>query len=362
MTDNHFITLKKGVIELLQSYRFGSMELETIWTAFYRGNRHLFPYQSYEYNQVAYRCFRFQTSRLNEKYFFYVYYQDKTPKLIMPLILKQNKLYIFGDFESAGALDFIYPEDVCPGDFAEGLTELRKIHTEELCINKLNIRSKLYDYLLLQGQEKPANIRQTGRRICVKIPFNDYDSYYNRLTKNNRQNLRTAYNRLEKDGLSWNLAVDRKIRLHSKSYQDEFAIYLKRESERDNKSRGFFSKLRLKYTDPVTVALRNMKNGYDFKFYIGNKLAAFMMGLESENKEVIIPKLAIDSNFSKYSPGKLMINETVKYLTANSNIRTLDLSKGSEKYKYDMGGTEHINYDFAVLCSSERKGRVRCCP
>ena len=92
-----------------------------------------------------------------------------------------------------------------------------------------------------------------------------------------------------------------------------------------------------------------MNNSYDFKFYIGKDLAAFMMGLESENKEVIIPKLAIDSNFSKYSPGKLMINETVKYLISNSNIRTLDLSKGSEKYKYDMGGTEHINYDFAVL-------------
>lgn len=333
---------------MLQSYRFGSMELKTMWKAFYCGNRYLFPYQSYEYNQVSYRCFRFQTHRLNEKYFFYVYYQDKKPKLIMPLMLKQKKLYIFGDFESVGALDFIYPEEVSPGDFAEAFTELRKIHTEELCINKLNIRSKLYDFLLLQGQEKLVNLRQTRSQTCVKIMFNDYDSYYNSLTKSNRQNLRTAYNRLEKDGLSWKLAVDRKIRLHSKSYQDEFAIYVKRESERDNESRGFFSKLRLKYTDPVTVALRNMDNSYDFKFYIEKDLAAFMLGFESESKEVIIPKLAIDSNFSKYSPGKLMINEAVKFLINNSNIRTLDLSKGSEKYKYDMGGEEHINSDFVV--------------
>lgn len=334
---------------MLQSCRFDSVELQKIWKAFYRGNRYLFPYQSYEYNQVAYRCFRFQTHCLSEKYFFYVYYQDKTPRAILPLMLKQKKLYIFGDFESAGALDFIYPEDAGPEDFAGAITELKKIHSEELYINSLNVRSKLYEFLVLQGREKPEALRQTGSRICVKIPFNDYDSYYNSLTRNNRQNLRTAYNRLEKDGLSWKLAVDRKVRLHSKSYQDEFAIYVKRESERGNTDRGFFSKLRLKYTDTVMVALRNLNNSYDFKFYIGEDLAAFMMGLESENNEVIVPKLAIDSRFSKYSPGKLMINEAVKYLITNGNIRTLDLSKGEEKYKYDMGGTEHINYSFAVL-------------
>lgn len=39
---------------------------------------------------------------------------------------QQKKLYIFGDFESAGALDFIYPEDAGPEDFAEAITELKK--------------------------------------------------------------------------------------------------------------------------------------------------------------------------------------------------------------------------------------------
>lgn len=331
---------------MLKEYKFNDAKLKTIWNSFYMGNSFLFPYQSYTYNSISYQCFRFQTSRLKEKYYFYIYYDESKPKLIMPLMLKKGVFYIFGDFESVGALDFVYPQNISAKDFDNAFKELRQIHKEKLCLNHINEKSRLSDYIRSNELSHDGKFRETGSQICVKIQFEEYGNYYKSLSKSNRQNLRTSYNRLEKDGLTNRLVVDRKIDINNAAYKNEFSLYIKREDERQHKHRDFFSAMRLKYLDPVTVSLRKLDGVFDFKLYIDKQLAAFMAGIKSEANEIIVPKLAIDSQLGKYSPGKLLINESIKYLLNNTSIKTLDLSKGNEKYKYDMGGKEHTNRNF----------------
>lgn len=41
-----------------------------------------------------------------------------------------------------------------------------------------------------------------------------------------------------------------------------------------------------------------------------------------------------------------MISESVKWLQRNTDINGLDLSRGDERYKYEMGGVNHMNYRF----------------
>lgn len=43
-----------------------------------------------------------------------------------------------------------------------------------------------------------------------------------------------------------------------------------------------------------------------------------------------------------------MIAESIKYLQEHSAIRVLDLSRGDEKYKFEMGGIRHYNYRFEI--------------
>lgn len=43
-----------------------------------------------------------------------------------------------------------------------------------------------------------------------------------------------------------------------------------------------------------------------------------------------------------------MIGESIKYLQTNTAIRGLDLSRGDERYKLEMGGVRHYNYRFEI--------------
>lgn len=73
-----------------------------------------------------------------------------------------------------------------------------------------------------------------------------------------------------------------------------------------------------------------------------------MSGLTSLSGEYIIPRLAINDKYKSYSPGILLINETIKFLISNNKIHTLDLSQGEEEYKYKMGGVKHYSYNFII--------------
>ena len=78
-------------------------------------------------------------------------------------------------------------------------------------------------------------------------------------------------------------------------------------------------------------------------------IAAFLSGLIDKNsKSVIIPRLSINDDFLKYSPGIVLINETAKKLAENKNIDNLDLSKGDEQYKFSMGGEVYYTMNFDV--------------
>lgn len=84
--------------------------------------------------------------------------------------------------------------------------------------------------------------------------------------------------------------------------------------------------------------------------FINGNLAAFMSGvLDFSNRSAVIPRLSINNDFSKYSPGIVLINEMAKVIINDKSIDCLDLSKGDEKYKYQMGGKEYKSFDFDIL-------------
>ena len=72
-----------------------------------------------------------------------------------------------------------------------------------------------------------------------------------------------------------------------------------------------------------------------------------MNGLKThDGATVSVPRLAIDSEYSFYSPGYVLINEVIKYIAAHPVLNELDLSRGDEKYKLDFGGKLYYTYDY----------------
>lgn len=109
---------------------------------------------------------------------------------------------------------------------------------------------------------------------------------------------------------------------------------------------SFFSRLKHKL---VVSALRHdnyslykNENAINASLYIDGKIAAFFAGfLNKKGDRIVIPRLAVDSSFKFFSPGYILLCESIKYLIDNSNVRNLDLCLGSEKYKTDMGGRKY---------------------
>ena len=73
-----------------------------------------------------------------------------------------------------------------------------------------------------------------------------------------------------------------------------------------------------------------------------------MLCLQNGN-ELLVPRLAIDTAFSFYSPGVLLVNSAIKYISEVGVIKTLDLMQGKETYKFQAGGKIHQCYSFKLF-------------
>lgn len=185
------------------------------------------------------------------------------------------------------------------------------------------------------------------KRPCVEIRFEQsFECYFANLSSSVRQNIRTAYNRMHTDGKIFSLSVfsgnDPKFPLH-----DIINLYCLRHSKKYNVHTSLFKKLFLKYHNFASRIYRFGDNALTFYLKIDDKPAAFLSGVYNHNR-IIIPRLSINDDFKRYSPGLMLVCETIKYLLTKSDIRILDLSFGDEKYKYDLGGIRHYVYNFSL--------------
>ena len=105
----------------------------------------------------------------------------------------------------------------------------------------------------------------------------------------------------------------------------------------------------LKTKDSLTKALLEYRDKLFSGIFLNNVLVASLNGVVSNDGKAIITRLSVNKEYGVYCPGGLLINETIKTLCNGKNtIKSLDLSRGGEQYKYDYGGVEHYNYTYII--------------
>ena len=195
---------------------------------------------------------------------------------------------------------------------------------------------------------------------CVKntiIPIgNDYSTYFAKLSKHVKQNVRTAYNRVHTD------KFDVKFNFYENYINDKI--------QKDNVFKIFSSYMDVYCTrqnSRYKNGLRKIIKGflikwfhYDFQsaFYSFSFLADITINGEiaamakcykdSHRKTLIIPMLAINEKMYRYSPGMLLVNELAKLISTRSDLNDISLGRGDEKYKYDMGGQNYTTYKIYI--------------
>lgn len=294
-------------------------------------------YQTYSFNALYYQYRITSLSNIrshNTKCRFVVGYKDGEIKCIAPLAIDkspQKTLRLLGHGTNAGYLDYIYQDPECA------------VELHNYIKNKYS--DCTFDYIFVPEKSplvQLMNVEDTFNNYAISL--NCYEEYFNALSKSTRQNVRTAYNRINKDGFQYQLEIynsyseltEEKLNVLNKLYHKRKADWVDGEILSEKTQNKVLKR------DVIYNGVRKLDNTIVALLKIDSKVAAFFIGFTYKNG-ICIPRLAIDIEFGRYSPGMILINEYLKKIR-NSERYVFDLCRGDEKYKSSLGGEKSITY------------------
>ena len=261
-------------------------------------------------------------------------------------IINKKGIYIIGRESWSDYLNIIYNE-FDSNAFVFLLEELStRYKINHFIFEQLLPNTKLYHYI---KDTQNITFQYQTTCVCLDLPTTS-EEYQKLLSKNSRQNIRTANNRLQKDGVSLHFVINdttvdkdlcmemRRIRLNKK--------YKKVSKLRELKYRIDY-KLRFHYLP--FVPMYHYKNSMMMTAYDqDHRLYAFFnYTIDDEKRTITILGAGTSEQHERYSPGILLmhhfINEAISMV-----YRTIDFTRGDEKYKFALGGKPFtiINVEF----------------
>lgn len=338
-------------------------ELKNIWNDLY-GGEDMTYFQSFDWYKMLV-ALNIDSNNKNFKILFGVVC-DKNGKavLIAPLWIvtktfkKFNKkgAYLFGRKQWSDYLNFIY-KDI---NF-EILNVLFKSLKDNYKINKIYFEELPADSQLYKIVTSHFSYIDNKTTTCVHLYLpNSVDDYNKALTKNFRQNIRTAFNRTKNDCIDFvfdfdnkNVNInaflkDRVDRLCEKKSQWTPSRYLRfKWLVKDILTGNFLGE---EYNFPEYIPITHDKNSKTMTCCTtsGDLCAAFNYGIDMEKKKIVLMAVCTNSKYYRYSPGIQLIYKYILDQITKSEVKCIDFTRGTEKYKYDFGGQEHYNKSITV--------------
>lgn len=308
--------------------------LKKVWDRIYLSNDTIKPTQSYSYYKILFHSFYLHIKEHLRRRIIFHYFKSIDGECIIPLVVYSKKKSLTG-ISNYQRLD--YEDCISSTNNTSFLKECFKRITIEYPEYQLNIENINQDNLYYSLFGKQMELYET----CVSIDTGlDYDSYIASLSKHQRQNIRTAYNKLSNNNFEIRLEkFDKNRPVPNRLWKDCLRIY----DERHQLPTTGFSW----WNHQLNAFSHILKKAEGWQLNVlfhQNTPIAYMAGLCSSRQSCYyIPRLCINNNYKEYSPGILLLTETIK-LQIKDNIRYVDLMRGDEPYKTAMGGTPHFNY------------------
>lgn len=284
--------------------------------------------------------------------------EDGQPCMIAPLwiikrsfrILNRKGIYLIGRFSFSDYLNFIYQSfDSAAFDYL--LKDLRKRYgTKKVCFEDFRDSTSIYRHIV-----NSYNIIENKRFPCVtlQLPPSE-EEYHKMLSKNSRQNLRTANNRLQKDGktLVFNdddQQVDRqecmKLREEKLSVKyADFSLYWKYKYRIIHRLRYRFAS----FIPLIHFSKCKVMTAYDEN---GILRAFFNYDYDPNGKSIRIMAAGTDLDFARYSPGMLLMHQFILKAIQEGKLQIVDFTRGDEKYKFALGGQLFYNHRVKIKLS-----------
>jgi CelD/BcsL family acetyltransferase involved in cellulose biosynthesis len=312
--------------------------VERDWTALYDANPALGVYQSPSYAALIWRHLFPYRLILRVRPVFVCVYREGRPVMILPLLKKwfRARYWLYGHSTGCAYLDIPCEPGLDTGGFEAALRSalgaLRK--GSVLAFTRAREGSNVYAYA---ARREPGECTES---FCSEIPLPDsFDAYLASLSRNVRQNLRTARNRAVRDGKaiefepSWGEGADG---AEDRALLD---LYVRRQSEKYRTKGGALYAAFVRRFEIGTLVMREWEGRRGkFVLRVDGQPAAFADALEErDGRSVLVTRLAIDPRFGQYSPGMLLVVEMIRFLMEKTERRVLDLTHGTEEYKRSLG-------------------------
>lgn len=326
-------------------------ELKNIWNVLYEGVDMTY-FQSYDWYEIM-------NSMLPSKgeVVYLMVSDDMQPVLVAPLwilqrtfkLINRRGCYFFGRGGYTDYLNFIYKT------FDPGALEALFIHvkvnygTDRYFLECMPEHSASYRYIV-----QTKAVMKSHRSVCVRLVLPDnVDQYDGMLSKHVRQNLRTAKNRCQKDGIVLTQTfhtetTDRQL-IDSCKRIRETRLGIK--TRNDRKRMSFVQNVRnnveriLKYRFPGYNVLDVHAKGWLLTVSKDDKTCAFFHGgYDTIRRCLVVMCAGLDPEYARYSPGLLSMYNHIKSSLDDKRFNSVDFTRGDEKYKYDLGGESKYIY------------------
>jgi len=217
-----------------------------------------------------------------------------------------------------------------------------------LCLSSLKEDCSFYNYLV---QRFRINHDITGNCVSVILP-QTVEQWQKSLSKSTRQNLRTAINRMERDGISYTVNIDdtmvdkeacvanRARRSQMKAVRDEHLTWTK---QLKRWVKYVFCRLPVKGSylpiidDPKAKIMTISTTD-------GHMMAYFHYGYDDVHREIVVISAGVMEEYERYSPGMVLMKAYIEYAIEEKMVDIIDFTRGDEPYKLALGGIRKLNH------------------
>lgn len=261
--------------------------------------------------------------------------------VIFPLIVsdRQKTLSLVGSNFNVGYTDVICGEDTPDSDILETFGYIRETY-----------KGYRFNAADVSGDGRLSRLLPSSfMRSCYRLTVgNGYADWHRSLSHSERSSFNTAYNRLTTDGKKLDFSIAEKLSF--REARECYDLFFKRMIEIDAFP-SYAARSGLQKTaeriyrlliSPFFLTTGMLKRTRIFRLRIDGKLASFYIGY-TEGNGIILPRCGIESDFARYSPGKLLFSEVVKANCTDGHPFIIDLSRGYWEYKVRYGATEYQN-------------------
>ncbi|MCQ2470990.1 MAG: GNAT family N-acetyltransferase [Clostridia bacterium] len=340
-------------------------QLESAWRTLEKGIEMTW-FQTYEWYKIINKHFMAEKKKAPFRKGTYVLLSDDDgkPLMIAPIQIVKTGFYVKGiglkkGFYFIGRqgfsdyLNFIYDE--FKGEY---LGEIISYLTQNYGMNYFcfeNVSSTCTSYSYLENVENVDKVDS----LCMSLKIeDDFDFYLKNLSKSMRQNIRTANNRSARDGLKFTYRILDHIT--DEKADELMAIRAQRLTQKQDAvwdSSSMQAKLYTKgrnalvdFTSKPIDVMKEIDNCWCFLAECNNETAAFFYSVyKPENKTVYLLLAGVDKKYEWYSPGITQLISFIQNEISNGkpDVEFLDMTRGNEKYKYDLKSKEITTSQFS---------------